>query len=373
MKLKSIKDKQIALFISDVPSSNVGQTYRVKFTAEALEDIGWKTYYFHSQNKEICKILEHCYIVVVFRTGWNSNFEAISKTCHTRKIPFVYDVDDIIFEPDLMTPELFPYLNTLSISEKNKWTEISNAQNLMLKNSNAAILSTVPLANAASKYCNNVFVLPNTFNKTMLNLAHIASLRKKPSLEDGILRIGFAVGTDTQIENLRVIEKPLSKVLTTNPMVHLVLVGPIDFSIYPLLSPFKNQIETRPKVALNDIFYEIQRFDINLAPLVVGNPFCETKSELRFLNAAAVLVPTIASPTLPFKNVILENKTGLIAHNEEEWVTKINLLLNDQTIRQKIGKNANDYIIKKFGPESLKEMVKKIYSQILYFSKPLII
>lgn len=365
MEPKASKDKLIVLFISNVPSSNIGQTYRVKHVAEALEKIGWKTFYFHSQNNEISKILEYCDIVVVFRTGWDSTFEAISKTCHKRNIPLVYDVDDIIFEPEVMIPNFFSLFKNLPITERIKWQEISKEQNLMLKNSDAAILSTEPLAKAASKYCKNIFVLPNTLNKTMLDLAHVASLKKKPSLEDGLIRIGFTGGNDTHQGNLRVIEECLSRILSTNPTVRLVLVGPLDVSIYALLTPFKNQIETRPKVALNYLFNEIQRFDINLAPLEVGNPFCETKSELRYLNAAAVSVPTIASPTLPLKNAIIEKKTGLLAHNDEEWITKINLLLNNVEMRLKIGKAAKDNTIAQFGPESFIKMVKNIYTQIL--------
>lgn len=365
MESKSSKDCLNILFISNVPSSNIGQIYRVKNVAEALEKIGWKTFYFHSQNNETIKILKFCDIVVVFRTGWDPILEAITKTCHIRNIPLVYDVDDIIFEPDAMVPKLFSLLNNLPNTERIKWQEISKKQNLMLINSDAAILSTESLAKVASKYCKNTFVLPNTLNEAMLNLALIASLRKKPSLEDGFLRIGFAGGNDTHQENFRVIEKPISKILSTNPMVRLVIVGPLDISKYSFMTPFINQIETRPKVLLNELFIELHRFDINLAPLEVGNPFCETKSELRFLQAAAVTVPTIASPAIPLKKAIIDNQTGLIAHNEEEWITKTNLLINNAEIRLKIGKTAKVDAIKKFGPESLIKMVEKIYYQII--------
>ena len=44
---------------------------------------------------------------------------------------------------------------------------------------------------------------------------------------------------------------------------------------------------------------EKARFDINLAPLEVGNPFCEAKSQLKFFEAGLVNCTTIASPTGP--------------------------------------------------------------------------
>lgn len=357
------------LFISNVPTANIGQTFRVMHIANALEKLGWKSYYFQPQSNEISQILDICDIVVVFRTGWDSTLEAISKTCHNRNIPLVYDVDDIIFEPDLMIPELFSLLNKLPGSEKIKWQEVTKRQKLMLMNSDTAVLSTVPLAIAAASYCKNTFVLPNTLSKIMMDLANIATIRKKPSSKDGILRIGFAVGNDTHQENFRVIERVLSKILAVNPMVRLILVGPLDVSIFSLLSPFSNQIETRPKVALYDLFNEIQEFDINLAPLEVNNPFSETKSELRYLLASAVSVPTIASPTFPMKQAIVDNYSGFLAYNEDEWIAKISFLIHNVAIRSTIGQAAKIHAIAQFGPEALLNKVNCVYSQIITNSK----
>ena len=358
-----------ALFLSSVPTANIGQTFRVRHIAEALEKLGWKTFYFHPQSNETSQILELCDVVVIFRTGWDSTLEAISKTCHTRGIPLVYDVDDIIFEPELMIPELFSLLNKLPISYRTKWQEKSSRQKLMLINSDAAILSTEPLALAASRYCKNTFVLPNTLSKTLMDLANIATIRKKLSSEDGILRIGFAGGNDTHQENFRIIERALSKILKMNPNVRLVLVGPLDATIYSLLTPFSNQIEIRPKVALNDLFNEIQGFDINLAPLEINNPFCETKSELRYLLAAAVSVPTIASPTFPMTHAIVDNYSGYLAYNEDEWIAKISFLIQNPAIRSEIGQAAKIHAIAQFGPEALLNKVYGVYSQILLNAK----
>jgi glycosyltransferase involved in cell wall biosynthesis len=357
------------LFISNVPSANIGQTFRVRHIAEALEKLGCKSYYFQPRSNETSQILEICDMVVVFRTEWDSTLEAISKTCHNRNIPFVYDVDDIIFEPELIKPELFTLLNILPEYDRLKWLGKSNRQKQSLKNSDAAILSTEPLAKAAKLYCKNVYVLPNSLNETMLNLADIASDRMKPSSEDGIIRIGFAGGTETHQENFRIIERVLSIILAVNPMVRLVLVGPLDTSIYSLLAPFSNQIETRPKVALNDLFNEIQGFDINLAPLEVNNPFCETKSELRYLLAAAVSVPTIASPTFPMIQAIVDNHSGYLAYNEDEWIAKISFLIQNAAIRSKIGQAAKIHAIAQFGPEAVLNKVNCVYSQILRNTK----
>lgn len=366
---KLLKSSPTVLFLSNVPSANIGQTFRVRHIAEALEKLRWKVFYFNLQSNEASQILEFCDIVVVFRTEWDSTLEAISTTCLNRHVPLVYDVDDVIFEPELIIPQLFTLLNILPEDGKLKWQAKSNRQKLTLINSDAAILSTEPLAKAAARYCKNIFVLPNTLSKTMIDMADIARQRTKPSSEDGILRIGFAGGTKTHQENFRVIEHVLSIVLSLNPLVHLVIVGSLDISTYSLLAPYTNQIETRPKVPLTELFNEIHRFDINLAPLEVTNPFCETKSELRYLFAAAVSVPTIASPTLPLKKAIVDNHTGYLAYNEVQWIEKINLLINNAEIRSLCGKTAKIHALAQFGPEALLNKVNEVYSQILINSK----
>jgi glycosyltransferase involved in cell wall biosynthesis len=359
------------LFISAVPAANIGQVFRVKHVAEALEAFGWETHFLHPKDADIEQILQKCDMVVAFRTEWDETLETISKTCHIRKIPLVYDVDDILFQPDSMTPELFPFLTRLPESGRNNWIEKANRHQLTLLNADAAILTTKPLAKAAARYIKQTFVLPNTLNNEMLATADKAEKQAKPSANDGILRIGFVAGTETHQQNFGSIEKALSKVLAINPMVHLVLIGPMEILSDSSLAPFQNQIETRPKVALNELFSEIYRLDINLAPLEVGNPFCETKSELRYLFAAAVSVPTIGSATVPLKEAILDNFSGFIASNTEEWIEKINLLIEKEAVRIKTGQTAKIHALAQFGPEALHFKALQVYSKILMESNEL--
>ena len=76
----------------------------------------------------------------------------------------------------------------------------------------------------------------------------------------------------------------------------------------------------RNLVPLGELARELARFDINLAPSQVGNPFCESQSEFKFWRAALVDVPTIASPTGPFIRAIREGYTGFLAASREGLV-----------------------------------------------------
>ena len=93
----------------------------------------------------------------------------------------------------------------------------------------------------------------------------------------------------------------------------------IDIEEYSALAGLGQQIEWRSLQPLMNLPTEMARFDINLAPLEVGNSFCEAKSELKFFDAALVDVPTVASPTGPFRRAIDRGRTGFLATSGDDW------------------------------------------------------
>ena len=93
------------------------------------------------------------------------------------------------------------------------------------------------------------------------------------------------------------------------------------------------------------------RFSINLAPLELGNPFCEAKSELKYFDAALVEVPTIATPTEPFRQAIRDGETVLLASQEFEWVDAMMRLLDDAALRARMGRAAYHDVLWRYGPE----------------------
>ena len=114
----------------------------------------------------------------------------------------------------------------------------------------------------------------------------------------------------------------------------------IDIEEYPALAGLEQQIEWRSLQPFMNLPTEMARFDINLAPLEVGNPFCEAKSELKFFDAALVDVPTIASPTGPYRRAIVHGSTGFLAASGDDWYIYIKRLVKDPALREQIGHSA---------------------------------
>jgi glycosyltransferase involved in cell wall biosynthesis len=117
-------------------------------------------------------------------------------------------------------------------------------------------------------------------------------------------------------------------------------------------------------VPLADEPNEVARFDVNLAPLEIGNPYCEAKSELKYYQAALVGVPTIASATQPFREAIKHGETGFLASTGEEWHRSLTALLEDPTLRKNVATAARAHTLATYGPQVKQEAALRLFLQI---------
>jgi hypothetical protein len=158
----------------------------------------------------------------------------------------------------------------------------------------------------------------------------------------------------------------IAQILAAYPHVRLVLFeNTLDISEFPELGPFRRQIEWRTIVPVSQLLDEYASLDINIAPLEVGNAFCEAKSELKYFEAALVGVPTIASPTRPFAESIKNGETGFLARCESEWRHHSERLIVDPDLRRQIARNAYADVLWTFGPERRNMLVTRLLNALV--------
>ena len=119
-------------------------------------------------------------------------------------------------------------------------------------------------------------------------------------------------------------------------------------------------VEWRTFVPHDELPEEMAMFDINIAPLEVGNPFCESKSELKFVQAALVEVCTVASPTGPFRRSIRHNETGFLAEDGPSWTSTLLRLVDDPGLRGKVGRSAYHDAVARYGPNRRHERISEM-------------
>jgi glycosyltransferase involved in cell wall biosynthesis len=112
------------------------------------------------------------------------------------------------------------------------------------------------------------------------------------------------------------------------------------------------------------IWKERSRYwDIAVAPLEdIG--FNECKSNIKWQEYSAASVPVIASNVGPYK-FIQDGETGFKVNSTKQWIEYLEALINNETLRRKIGQQANKELQDKWLIQNhwkeWKEVVEEIY------------
>ena len=130
----------------------------------------------------------------------------------------------------------------------------------------------------------------------------------------------------------------MKRVLECYSNVRLMLVGHLD--VGGEFAQFDERVERHSLKPWQELPRLIRRVDINLAPLELDNPFTECKSNLKYFEAAILGVPTVASDLEPYRKSIAHGENGYLCRTEEEWFRCISCLIEDPSLREKMGSMA---------------------------------
>ena len=332
------------LFLSGKPRS-IGHVFRIAHPAGILRSAGWSVEIMATGDPHAEEAIGSADMVIVFRSEWNDAFGMIRQQCLKKGIPLVYDIDDLIFEPDIIHPE------DIKDKDFNYWSMNSMSFRQALSEADAAILTTKPLVRSASELCAKTFELPNTLDDSLAAYAAVAERLPKPSEADGKIRIGFMSGTATHERDFRVVAPVLAEILGHRPDALLVIVGALDVLSHAELDPFRDRIEMRPRVPLNELLDEMARIDIHISPLEMDYPLCHCKSAIRVNFAGAVGVPSVASATTPHCHAVIDGISGHLAWNKAHWLSSLYHLLDEPETRRRMGKAARIHTMAQYGPE----------------------
>jgi glycosyltransferase involved in cell wall biosynthesis/SAM-dependent methyltransferase len=343
------------LYISGEPNTP-GNFFRVTNYVEAARANGVYADWFAAQ--ELADRLEEVKdfdVLVIWRTSWDESLARAVEAMQAAGRTVVFDCDDLMTEPNLAQTGIIDGIRTQNLTEAGVQGHYARIRQTMLA-ADICFASTQQLAFHMRSANKATFVLPNGFDQHAHDLSR-RSGRNWRACHDGLIRIGYASGSRTHQRDLGLAIEAIARVLREHPECRLVLFRTPDAAIpltdveeYPPLSGLEQQIEWRPLQPLMNLPTEMARFDINLAPLEVGNPFCEAKSELKFFDAALVDVPTIASPTEPFRRAIDHGRTGFLATSGDDWYVYITRLVQDPALRERLGRNAYAAALAAFGP-----------------------
>jgi len=329
------------LFIS---SGMIGDSsrYRVRNVVEELQLHGFKCAAVVQEYPRLLSCVDNFSIFVFHKVSNTSKIQKFVEKTKERNKEIIFETDDLLFDPKyIQQQDFFKNANAL---EKNFFENGIGGEILADPYVKTCTTSTSFLAEKLKEHGKQVFLV---LNKLSVEDIEIANKIRNSKLEiRNSIRIGYFSGTYSHNKDFATITGALMQIMEKYSNVELFLAGPLD--IENELNKFSDRIEQLPYVQREKHFSNISSIDINLAPLEIGNPFCESRSELKFFEAGIVKVPTIAAATQTFKEAIVDGVDGFVANGEEEWFAKIEKLIVDENLRKNMGEKAYQKAIEKY-------------------------
>jgi len=320
--------------------------YRAHLPAEALAEVGVASDVVHYRDPRLPELAAVADAVVLYRVPATTQVLGLvdSVRARGRRVPVVYDVDDLIVDPGLRGS--VHGLEGMSGPELELWWRGVARYRTTLEACDAFIGSTEALCTEVARLTGMpVYRFANGVGAALGRYSEAAARRPRT---DGPLRMGYFSGTTTHDADWARVEPAVVEVMRRHRDVELWLGGHLGTG--PALEDVADRVQRLPMLPWTDLPGRLRDVDVNLAPLVPGSVFNEAKSAIKWLEAALVGTPTVASPTQPFRECVEDGVTGFLADGHEAWVTALETLLDDEHRRALVGVRARRAALLRWSP-----------------------
>jgi glycosyltransferase involved in cell wall biosynthesis len=260
---------------------------------------------------------EHFDLVVAHNPHGDPHLLHGLATCAAAHIPIIVDLDADFEQMPITHPDYV----TLRLGTPPRAKAFTAA--LLLADRVCVPNESLAASLRASGY--QMEVIPEGWNQAN-------PLWQKPPPRRHSLNLGW-IGQPGQLEDMAMIRRYVTRIMREFSHVNLVIVG--DVQVYQL---FDSLPEARrlflPPVNLEDYPYLYGQIDILLVPLR-NTPFNNSQTDRQLMEAGVRQIPWVASP-LP--EYAAWGVGGLIANEPDDWHTYLRQLINDSTLRIKLGK-----------------------------------
>jgi glycosyltransferase involved in cell wall biosynthesis len=304
-------------------------------------------------------------IVWIGRTSWSEYIAMLLETARRERAKIICDVGDLTFQPDLATLEIVAGIRSQELAEGGVEGFHTRVQ-AGLAEADHCTTPTVQLAREIRNFRKPTTVIPNGFDRRLLDKARGARAARRAKPDDGLIRIGYTPRFPDRQGDMAVVSSAVAAILAENPDVRLVLFrGGVNLTDFPEFQECSSQIEWREHVTIDELPSEYARFDINLAPLETGSRFCDATTELECFGAACVGVPTVASPARPFADLIHHAETGFLANSKDEWSVCLRTLIRDHELRERLAERLYSELLWFYGPERRSLLATRLVNRLL--------
>nr|WP_294516957.1 glycosyltransferase [uncultured Rhodopila sp.] len=320
--------------------------YRVDQKHDMIEALGWDcTVVAWQDTDRVLRLMQSHSIVIFYRVPAFESALRCMREAENLGLPHYFELDDLIFDLDDYAAN--PNLTGLDQPTTKALFDGATLYRHALQRCRNVIASTPYLAErmqaagGGSSAC-----IENALDSETLRVAAEASGRS----EDGQIRILYGSGTRTHDADFAFVASALKRVATEHPNVQIVLVG--ELGPPKSLLDLGAQLTRLPACPYPEYLALLAQSDIAIAPLFPAT-FNEAKSNIKFLEAASVGVPSVCSPRSAFARAIRPGETGFLAESSDEWYQALTALVTDRDLRHRVGTAARQDVLERYSPAAI--------------------
>jgi glycosyltransferase involved in cell wall biosynthesis len=239
------------------------------------------------------------------------------------KAKFIFDFDDAI------------WINQISSSAPNKklnFLKNPSKTSKIIQLANVVVAGNSYLADYAFQFNKNVIIIPTTIDTDIY--------KPEKRSDKKTITIGWS-GSKTTIDHFQEAIPALERIKNKYKSdVEIVVIGDDSYQSTKL------GIKGKPWKLVSEI-EDLSHFDIGIMPLP-NDEWANGKCGLKALQYMALEIPTIVSP-VGINTIIIDHEiNGFLAADENEWFTCLEKLIQDESLRKKIGAQGRMKVVKNY-------------------------
>ncbi|MCR9179639.1 MAG: glycosyltransferase [Erythrobacteraceae bacterium] len=337
-----------ALFI-DGTNGTSSTPYRVFRIANGLAQEGWHVRC--AKGEDLLTLMQEDLrprFAIFHRAPYWSPFTDFVDQLRAKGAIIVYDIDDLVFDESVI-PFIDGY-RLLPDDAKQGFLNGLRAYRNFIVNADMCTSTTGFLVDEIRKLGTPTFRVRNAIS--VENIGSFEEIDYKRSGRPSPFVVGYYSGTKTHQADFAVAAPALIQFMHENVDVVFRIIGDFDLNDWPELAHWQHihrpgDMPRVIKVGLmpHDVMIRDQfSCDIILAPLEVGNPFCEAKSELKFFEASLAQTPVIASATRTFSEACDHGRLADLAVTTEDWLNALRSIYGSYRVALSRSRAAYDHV-----------------------------
>lgn len=309
--------------------------------------------------EEVRTLLQTHSLVIFYRVPAVPEVLLILKEAKRLGIRTLWEVDDLVFDPaGYLTNN---NLNSINAGERKGLLAGMKLYREALLLCDESIGSTQALAKVMTETNGRkCYVVENALDQETIELAY--QIRKsrdgRVEVPDKMITIVYGSGTKTHDIDFLSASEAIFSVLSKRTNVKLRIIG--ELNIDKKFDIFSSRIERAPFSTFAQYLRMIAEADIAIAPLE-RTIFNDAKSNIKYLEASILGIPSICSPADAFRTAIVDGENGYLAIDTEEWEQKLIALVDSADLRLSMGTYAFDSVVQAYSTHRIaKEQLSAI-------------